>query len=496
MSYKKNLFKHSTHYFIGEILVILASVISFPILTRIFSKEQYGQMSLISVLLGLGVTFANGGFQQSTVRFFNEFSQNKRKCGVNVFYSTFFWASLILSLFVMTGIILLSFFLPDSTFSLGTKKIVRFTAIIIVFQTLNKLFLSFYRSEQKTILYNLCYIGKQYLSLGGSLALIFFVVANLYSLYTGIIVAEGIFVIFFIFAFMYKKKVNFYFFSKSFLKEAVFFGFPFMFLNSAFLLFDSGDKYIIQYYKGFEAVGIYSVGYSLSSYVQSAIVTPFNMAIGPLCMEIWVKHGKEATSRFLSEVLYYFIAVSGLTVLILVSIRKEILIVLASTKFAEAHVVVPFVIIGVMLYGIYNIFARVLFIYKKIILLPIGILLSAVLNIVLNVFLIPIWGIVGAAVATLFSYMFLVFSTYLITSKYMKIEFPWAIIIKCSIVALCSHFFLLRVHLFSGSKLIIIIIKTVILMVIYSGAIVLVDEKIRNLIGKLFKTLLDKINHR
>ncbi|HBA34554.1 MAG TPA: polysaccharide biosynthesis protein, partial [Gammaproteobacteria bacterium] len=84
----KNLFIHFSKYSLSNILIALAGLVSFPILTRMLTVEQYGVMSLIGATLTLVISFGKLGVQHSAIRFYSEINANKSPFNLTQFFST------------------------------------------------------------------------------------------------------------------------------------------------------------------------------------------------------------------------------------------------------------------------------------------------------------------------------------------------------------------------------------------------------------------------
>ena len=63
---------HFSRYSLASLLVTLASIVSFPFLTRIFPVADYGMMSLIGVLVTALAAVGKLGLQQAALRFYSE----------------------------------------------------------------------------------------------------------------------------------------------------------------------------------------------------------------------------------------------------------------------------------------------------------------------------------------------------------------------------------------------------------------------------------------
>jgi O-antigen/teichoic acid export membrane protein len=73
----RRLFVQVSHYSVASLLTTVAGLISFPILTRIFSVDDYGRMNLISATLTVAVALGKTGIQHSIVRYRSEIREGK-----------------------------------------------------------------------------------------------------------------------------------------------------------------------------------------------------------------------------------------------------------------------------------------------------------------------------------------------------------------------------------------------------------------------------------
>ena len=94
------------------------------------------------------------------------------------------------------------------------------------------------------------------------------------------------------------------FFSSSLLKTMVFFGLPMLGYEMAGIVLNIGDRYLIQWIRGAEDLGIYSAVYNLCEYVSTIIISSVSSAVLPMYLRIWAEQGKEATSRFIVDSLH------------------------------------------------------------------------------------------------------------------------------------------------------------------------------------------------
>lgn len=416
------LLKQSSHYFFGGVIVSLAGFISLPILTRIFSKSQYGIFGLVTITIFILIAFAKLGLQHSSIRFYQEFKTGKRKQDISVFYSTLFWGSLansiLISLMFILGVLVFKQLFPSKM-----RTVIWLIPPLIISGSMFIRLNNFIRTEQKTVLFNLMIVVRRYSRLGFGLALVFLISKQVHVFYIGVLLAEILIVVFLVSKLFGQGVIKFKSFHIPFLKESVRYGLPLIFLELSSFFLKFSDRYLIQGFLGSAAVGVYTVGANLSQYVVHIVCLPVAYAITPMYMELWTKEGKAKTEKFVSEATNYLIMLTLPIIFGFYAIRKEVVVMLASNKFADASSIIPFILIGVAIWEFYPLFSAGLFIHKKTKNLATIVVFTGFLNVALNIFLIPKMGIVGAAVASLICYIFTIFLIILSSFRYLKVEF-------------------------------------------------------------------------
>jgi O-antigen/teichoic acid export membrane protein len=141
-------------------------------------------------------------------------------------------------------------------------------------------------------------------------------------------------------------------------------------------------------------------------------------------MKIWVAQGAAATAQFLSRAFDIFFSLACGLVLIVLLTSHDLIALLASRKFLAAEGLLPVLVTGLLIYALHIFFNAPLLIYRKTIALTAITAVSCVLNILLNMLLLPRMGLMGAAIATLASYLILVVAMAVTSRRYMSFAIP------------------------------------------------------------------------
>jgi O-antigen/teichoic acid export membrane protein len=380
-----------------------AGLISFPILTRIFSVADYGLLGLISTTLFIAIAITKLGFPNATVRFYAEFEADGR---VTYLYSTVFSSSLLTAGIVATLFFFSIQLIRDKFTNINVIDLLSLCSILLFTSCINDILTSFLRAEQRTKLYNLIAVLRRYGSLALSIFLVLFVMKGLYGFYAGHIIWSIIVLCVLVYVFRGQIKLGLAYFSPAILKQSIKFGFPMVWAELGHLILNYADRYLIHLYLGATPLGLYTAGYNLAEHVTQAIIYPINYAMTPIYMNILVNKGEQQTKQFFTKTFTYFLLIMLPIVFGLIAVGKDLINFLASAKYIEAYSVLPYVIIGQAVYACTIVLNSGLFIRKKTHILTIIMIVTCLLNVGLNVVLIPSFGITGAAQATLISYIF------------------------------------------------------------------------------------------
>jgi O-antigen/teichoic acid export membrane protein len=166
------------------------------------------------------------------------------------------------------------------------------------------------------------------------------------------------------------------------------------------------DRYIIAYFLGVASVGIYSPAYSLG-YMIRMFMYPIATILHPTIFKLYEDNKIEELKRYLKYSLKVFLmfavpALFGLTVL-----SKSLLLTLTTSEYASAYLVVPIAALGTIFYVYGGTISIILQVLKRTKVMMWANVAGALINIVLNIVLIPIIGILGAAISTLMTFLYI-----------------------------------------------------------------------------------------
>jgi O-antigen/teichoic acid export membrane protein len=196
---------------------------------------------------------------------------------------------------------------------------------------------------------------------------------------------------------------------------------------------DSSDRYIVGIFLGLSAVGIYSAAYALGSLIQ-LFIAPIQFILFPELSKLFDENKIDTVKIYLTHSMQYFLLIAIPSVVGLSILARPILEILTTPAFAAGSMVIPFVALAALFGGVFQIIINITHLFKKTKYNFYIQIIAAVANLTLNILLIPFIGIVGAAIATLISYILMVIVCIYISFKDLSFDLGFTFILK-SIVA-------------------------------------------------------------
>ncbi|HPN33615.1 MAG TPA: oligosaccharide flippase family protein [bacterium] len=476
----KKFLRHSSNYAVGELLAFSASFVSFPVLTRALTQNDYGVMSVFSVTLWIFLAFSRAGLAESTVRFYREYNHPEDPAAQSTYYSTFFFGTLAFALFTALLVVLFGKQLFVWLFDQDLPGFHYLFAGLIVTGSLYARLLNFYRASQRTISYNIAMVASRFTILAVSLSAVLLIGGTLKVYYMSILAAETLVMVVLIGVFLSQTPVSIASFSAPFFKTCLRFGFPLIGFELGYLLLKSVDRYIIQFMLGSEAVAVFSVASNMGHYTKDLILFPLMYALTPIYIEIWHEKGREATSRFVSTVANISLLVLIPIFLVMALLGRELIVVLASEKYASAGDLLGVIVAGTLLWALLPIYASGLYIEKKTNIISFTVLVCVLLDIVLNIVFVHFWGIWGSCYAALLTCFLLAAYLSHRSRRYLKI----AIHGKTLAVGLAASLVLYGVAalLPDADQFLGVVLKMAILVMTFAGTVLLLHGEVRRMV--------------
>ena len=208
-------------------------------------------------------------------------------------------------------------------------------------------------------------------------------------------------------------------------KEMAKYAIPLMLANLAAWILSLSDRYILGYFHSSQQVGIYSVSYGISEKSILLLTSLFMLTARPLEASVWEKEGEAKSRQFVTSITRYYLMVCLPAIVGLSVLARPVIDVIAPPEYYQGYRVVPLVAFGIFLLGLQQRFQAGLAFYKKTNLVMIAIITAGLLNLGLNVLLIPRYSYMAAATTTLIGYAILLSMMIIGSRKYFVWRFPF-----------------------------------------------------------------------
>jgi len=491
MSNLQQLYKQTSHYLGGKLLLMMIGFLSFSLFTRVFSVADYGAISLVlnSVLVLTAVSKV--GLQHSVQRFHPDFASTGDPSRLRLYFSTLFLGSGAIAALVVGVFCLVVWTTPMSFFSASARQALFVAATLIFIRAVRSMQSNLMQIEQRAALFNLSEILMKAATVGVVCALLFRWERTVRAFFSGTIVVEGIILAAFMYPLFRRHLLSARSFDTSFFWTAIRFSMPLMAAELAWLVLDTSDRFLIQHYLGSEAVGYYAAAYGISAYVQDLMIGSISLAFFPVCLKLWTTKGQAETQSFLSRSFDHYVLAAVWIIVTFTLTSQELIVLLATKKFHEAHRLLPFIVGGLMLSATQIFFKPGLLIHKRAMNFARVTLVAGVINIVLNVIALPRIGLLGAALATLISYLVWALLISWESFRVLPFRLEWGSWFRYAVAGLCSVLVVSLVNL--TSDVATLLAKCVVSTAIYWGILWLWDSRTRELLRHLGTTVRETL---
>lgn len=405
---------------IARLLGGFLSFIAIIMFTYLFDESQIGEYNLVLSTLNIVTSLGTLWLSQSILRFFDE----KKDLGDIL---VFILGSSLLCIFMLMFANLFFEF-----------KIDWFVMVYLVLLVLYNVFDAIFRRARKLIDY---VILEVIFAFSRVIPMVFIAIVT--KNYNSIFLSQSL-VLFGFFTMMIMKYKN----DISELKVSINFNMLYRYLNYGLPLMGlaisnwfltTSDRYIIKYFGHNAQVGIYSTNYSLANSIYMMFSLIIVNAFHPIIMKEWDKKNNNVYKLVSYTIDLYLIIMIPLT--FYGCLKSKILLSLfKGNLYATYYDIFIWTAVGIFFYGISLLLHKYYELIKNTKMILFFNLIVAMLNIFLNVLLIPLYGFNIAAFTTFISYIMYILIVRLLTRK----VFPIKINIKnffISIISVCLFYY-------------------------------------------------------
>lgn len=385
--------RDSAVYGVATILVRGVSILLVPIYTRFLAPADYGVIDIMSVFASFVTVLASLEIVQAMARFYPDARDHRERSDLASTALLFVLA--MLTIFVVAAEIVAA---PVAGWLLGNEGNTGILRVAFVAMWANGLFYVVQSQLRWQLLakrYALSSIVYTLASMGAAVVLVVGAHAGVAGVFAGQVVGAAIGSVLSISSTpgVYRVAIN-----PDRLKMMLKFSLPLVPSSLGVYVTQYIDRIVITAMLGLTDVGLFGIGYRLAS-----LTTLLTLAVSSALTPLVYTHYREATTPSdLARIFRYFTGLALALTLGLSLFARELLTVVATPPYVPGAAVVPLLTPALLLAGMY-IFAPGLSIAKRTGIVATVNFAGAGANTVLNLALVPVFGIVGAATATLLS---------------------------------------------------------------------------------------------
>ncbi|MEE2753704.1 MAG: oligosaccharide flippase family protein [Candidatus Latescibacterota bacterium] len=407
-------FKDAGLFGITQQLLKLTSLATLPILTKKLGVEQYGLFALFNTAAGLAVWFILWSFPSATVRLLSAETDRKKVASVHI---------TALLLIVGSGLVWLAIawpFLAPLAGLVGVEPTIVVAAILAAITSgAVSLLMTSYRIDSR----NKRYAAIDFISgvlFAATIITVALTSTDILWVMIGVIAFKGTRALLLLVDFLstYGLAAP----SWRTFKPMVSLSAPLLFPQIAGWSMHLADRFLLGALAGPEAVGIYAANYNLPVFVNHLTGAIF-FSFTPVFARMWntddfdgVRKGFRQTGNAVFGVGIPMIV--GMTIL-----GPQIMTLLTTPEIANhSKQIIPFVAIAYLLTALGGFGSEICIYGGRTKALAVLAILAAGLNLVLNSVMIPVWGVLGASVATLAAYTALTTATTVYARRIMTFD--------------------------------------------------------------------------
>lgn len=434
----KKIFGHSSLYTIANHLPLFANIIILPIITPYLTKYDYGIYGLTFAYLGGLSAFSMLGIQVLLQNSFFKKNEFYKELWAKYYGILIIWRLI----YSATALLLFYFLFMEK---IGDDL---FLYLILVFVPV------LFFDLTKTIGTRYCqYEGKhQYVYITSFIATVFTVFTSFICIYyfrlgyLGFLIASVVsgFIQFLFYFFLIHFKLmiipNFSF-SKKFVFDTLRVSLPIIPHSFSGYLLNTSDRLVLDINNiSLNNIGRYNLAYNFSNYFGS-FNNSMNSVLSPLYFKLFALKDQAKSKKLVNSLtILWFMFLWILCSLISIWCKEILTFLYRNPDFNDIYQYVPFLLVGMIYRPFYvacvdkNIFLEKT---KSILFISVG---GGGINLILNLILIPIYGLEAALYTTFLSYLYMGFAGFYIQSLKKNVDFNYSPILF--IIIICLTLFL------------------------------------------------------
>lgn len=411
MNQYKSLIKNSFLFAIGSIGSKAISFFMLPLYTRMLTTSDYGQLDILQTTISLLIPLVTFQVVEAVFRFSVDM---RDKDSASKVLTNGIFLCLIGMLITLLLFPIFNNFEPFATYTTMFYLIMFLT----IFHGIIKQFVRGLEKIKTFVAADLIYTGS---FVTFNIVFLVNLRMGLRGYFLSMVLAHLVAIIVLIIFGNVFKYLNLKSFNKKLLKTMLIYSIPLIPNGLMWWVMNVSDRYMLTYFLGFDATGIYSVSYKFPSLI-TLMNSIFFMAWQLSAMQ---EYGKEGYDNFYKNIFGVLSSFLLLITAVVLLILKPLMSVFVADAFYESWKYVPLLLVGTVFQAFSSFFGTNYTASKKTKGAFTTSVYGAIVNIGINLLLIPIWGIQAAAFSTMLAYLTMWLLRLFDTKKFVKIKIDW-----------------------------------------------------------------------
>jgi O-antigen/teichoic acid export membrane protein len=405
-------FKDTIIYGLGNISVKLVGLLLIKLYTNpdYFSVDDFGRIGLLEISAVVLTSFLASGLPQSLTRWF--WDKDHRENQKGIFFMSLS-TQVAVSVIFCVLLIPLSGKISEMIFSKPDwSEVIVWVIVSSAIQAINNIINTLMRLQSKSLLFTITNLLKLITVL---ILTIYFIISKkmgIEGIYLAQVIGNALIVLLLL---GYTLKNTVIFFDKLIFRSMGAYGFPLLLANISAALLTVVDRFSLNSLTVMKSVALYTMAAKITSFLKLTIVDSMRLALGPMMIK---RISSPDNKRFYSKVLLYSSFIMMFAIVAISMFSYELIKVLAdSREFWGAVFIIPVLSLSIFFINMKEVTVYGLHIAKKTRIIGMIVVADLIISIGLNILLIPIWDITGAAIATLLSQFLYWYACYYFSQK-------------------------------------------------------------------------------
>ncbi len=416
----RSLSKSTIWYSLGNFFVRSISFLLLPLYSNLISTKEFGDYSLLMSIYTIASVLYQFGLPAAFSKFYLEAESDQKRAKI---FSTVINSTLLFGILISSIIIIfsgkISLIILKSSDSFGLVSLTFITLLVDTVAYFSLHLLKTQENSKKVVLLS-------------SVAAISNLILNVIFVYLlkqgieGIFYAQIISSIVLVISMIPNIKSEYSLSIESkILKIMIRFSIPLIISGLFSSAIDVSDRFLINNYLGKNVVGIYSFSYRIAM-IMNVFVISYRTAWVPYALNVY-STGKY--QEIFGKTLLKLIFAGGFIILLVTFFTGYLFdlrilgITFLNHQYLPGLLILPFILLGYFFNGLASFYSIYPLVSNKTYHFPIADGIGFALNLILNLILIPHYGIIGAAIATTIAFASSAFYLYLISVGQLKFNY-------------------------------------------------------------------------